>query len=175
MPVVPSWHIGEFSARGIVMLDEPSPELLELASSVPEGNSLHLAILRNPYFSRILDGTKTVESRFSQRRVVPFGRVAAGDVVLLKESGKPIANYFVADWATSQELGQGDLEQLKKEHAEAICADEEFWQSQQTARYATLVGIGEQGVLATLRIYKADQRAWVVFDRSADEAQARLF
>lgn len=175
MPVVPSWHLGEFSARGVVLLDEPSPELLDLVSGVPEGNNLHLAILRNPYFDYILDGTKTVESRFSQRRVAPFGRIATGDVVLLKESGKPIANYFVADWATSQELGQGDLDQLKNDHEEAICADEEFWRRQQAARYATLVGIGERGVLAALRIYKADQRAWVVFDRDASPAQGRLF
>ena len=34
-----------------------------------------------PYLDLILTGQKTVESRFSRRRIAPYGCVAAGDVL----------------------------------------------------------------------------------------------
>ncbi len=49
--------------------------------------TLHLAILVNPWLQRLLDGRKTVESRFSVFRQPPFGCVEADDVILLKKSG----------------------------------------------------------------------------------------
>src|SRR2546425_6317559 len=52
--------------------------------------ALHLAVLVEPYLQFILDGQKTVESRFSVHRCAPYQRVHRGDVVLLKQAGGPI-------------------------------------------------------------------------------------
>src|SRR5688572_10035738 len=48
---------------------------------------IHLAVFIEPYLEFVLDGTKTVESRFSINRCVPFERANEGDIVLLKRSG----------------------------------------------------------------------------------------
>jgi hypothetical protein len=41
----------------------------------------HLAVMTGHYLERLLDGTKTIESRFTRHRVAPFERVADGDVI----------------------------------------------------------------------------------------------
>ena len=45
----------------------------------------HLAILTPGWIDLILDGTKTIESRFTKVRCAPFGKVHEGDSVYLKE------------------------------------------------------------------------------------------
>ena len=54
--------------------------------------ALHLDILVEPYIQFILEGKKTVESRFLTRRFAPYNRIGKGDVVLLKKSSGPIAS-----------------------------------------------------------------------------------
>ena len=43
-----------------------------------------------PFLGYVLDGSKTVESRFSVKRCAPFEKVSQGDVVLLKGAGGPV-------------------------------------------------------------------------------------
>ena len=50
----------------------------------------HLAILAPGWIEPILDGTKTIESRFTKVRCAPYGKVHAGDLVYMKESGGPV-------------------------------------------------------------------------------------
>jgi ASC-1-like (ASCH) protein len=57
-------------------------------------NSLHLAILNEPYLEYILQGKKTIESRFSLTRVPPYKQVSKGDIVFLKQYGDPIVGLF---------------------------------------------------------------------------------
>ena len=52
--------------------------------------ALHLVVMREPFLKYLLDGSKSVESRFSQHRIAPYGRVGTGDVLLLKRNGGPI-------------------------------------------------------------------------------------
>src|SRR6478609_2984704 len=52
--------------------------------------AVHLAIFVEPYLSFLLDGTKTIESRFSMRRTVPYERVETGDIMLLKAASGPV-------------------------------------------------------------------------------------
>ena len=40
---------------------------------------VHLAVMVEPYLSRVLDGSKTMESRFSRKKIAPWGaRVIRG-------------------------------------------------------------------------------------------------
>jgi len=53
-------------------------------------HKIHLAVFVEPFLTFVLEGRKTVESRFSIHRRPPFGCVRSGDLVLIKESGGPI-------------------------------------------------------------------------------------
>ena len=54
----------------------------------------HLAILTPGWIDLILDGTKTIESRFTRVRCAPFRKVHEGDSVYLKESGGLVKGMF---------------------------------------------------------------------------------
>ena len=52
--------------------------LASLSASSSTPFSIHLAILLEPYLKFILEGSKTVESRFSRHRIAPYGVVESG-------------------------------------------------------------------------------------------------
>ena len=65
----------------------------------------HLAILTPGWIDLILDGSKTIESRFTKVRCAPFRKVHADDSVYLKESGGLVKGMFrVAQVETFENL-----------------------------------------------------------------------
>jgi hypothetical protein len=48
----------------------------------------HLAVMTGPYLDRLLDGTKTIESRFTRHRIAPFGQVHSGDVCMCRKPSR---------------------------------------------------------------------------------------
>ena len=123
---------------------------------------LHVAVLLEPFLSFVLDGRKTVESRFSARRHAPYQAVHQGDVILLKRSAGPIVGIAIARrtwfyWVTPMALAE-----IKESFAESLCArDEAFWDARRDASYATLIELGEVMALPPIPCDKRDQRGWV--------------
>lgn len=124
--------------------------------------SLHLAVLVQPYLDFILDGKKTVESRFSVRPIPPYRRVDSGDIVLLKASGGPIIGAFTAAAAWYYRLEPESWGALRRDYAEALCAQDGFWESRSAAEYATLVRVSNVRRLVPTTIPKRDRRGWVI-------------
>ena len=54
----------------------------------------HLAIFTDDVIKDILEGQKTTDSRFSKRRIAPFGQINSGDLVYIKRSGGKIVGQF---------------------------------------------------------------------------------
>lgn len=52
----------------------------------------HVAILSKqlPWLERIRSGVKTIESRWYQKRSLPWQKIAVGDYVFFKNSGEPV-------------------------------------------------------------------------------------
>ena len=50
----------------------------------------HIVILKEPYFSMVLRGEKTIESRWSMHKVAPYQKVQVGDEILIKKTGQPV-------------------------------------------------------------------------------------
>ena len=129
------------------------------------GSRGHLAVMHEPYLSLILDGRKTVESRFSQKQVAPYRRVRRGDLVLFKLLGGPVtavarvadAAFYVLDSATWGQLRE-------RFEAELAAQGETFWEDRRRARYASLIRLGEIKPIAPIAVAKRDRRGWVVLD-----------
>lgn len=170
-------ELSDFHANGVSFPDTSRADVDELIGTIPADGTLHLAILQQPYLDLINDGTKTIESRFNTKRAAPFGRVAVGDLVLLKESGRPITSYFFAAAANSFRLSEGVIDEVRQQYAAGICAqnEEEFWQEKASSRFCTLVDIGERGSIEPLSVVKRDQRGWVTFSRSDTDRPLTLF
>jgi hypothetical protein len=126
----------------------------------------HLAILREPYLSRILMGVKTIESRFLQVRTAPYGRVAVDDRLLLKRSGGPIAaTARVAKVALYDNLTPARVAALIDQYAAGLYLDDDVLDRAQRSRYAVLIWLSDVTPIEHPPLLnKRDRRAWVVLE-----------
>lgn len=132
--------------------------------------ALHLAILVEPYLQFILDGRKTVESRFSARRRAPYQRVQRGDVVLLKRSSGPIVGLCQIADAWFYRLDPRSWETIRKEFTEALCAqDPAFWKTRRHASFATLMRLHHVQSITPMTCAKRDRRGWVILQQPCSQ------
>ena len=138
--------------------------LESLSTSASTPFSVHLAILLEPYLKFILQGSKTVESRFSRNRIAPYGAVHSGDVVLLKGSAaKAVSGICLVRRVWFYQLNSNKLELIRNGFATPLRADDSsFWEKHKSARFATLMRIAEVFPLPPIQVPKRDRRGWVV-------------
>lgn len=136
--------------------------------------ALHVSVMREPYLSLLLAGTKTVESRFSVNRVCPFDAVAVGDVLALKAQSGPIVGLTLVEHVAFYELEPHVWRTLQNRYSAPLCAeDREFWRERERARYATLMRVRHTESIRPLPLAKRDRRGWVRLAGAA-AAQQRL-
>ena len=132
----------------------------------PGSVSAHVGIFVEPFLTYILEGTKTIESRFSMNECDPYGVVKSGDVVLLKQAAGPVVGLCRVRTVWSYQVDPETLMDLKETFGEAMCANNsEFWVARADAAYATLMQIDNVSALAPFDIEKRDQRGWVVLKK----------
>lgn len=130
---------------------------------------VHLAVMVEPYLRLILEGKKTIESRFSTRKFAPYDRASKGDVVLLKKSSGAITGicqiteswFFetVPDLASNLET----LESIKRDFELGICPQGlDFWEERSSDRYVSLMRVANVKALDPIEFIKRDRRGWVV-------------
>ena len=103
----------------------------------------HLAIFKQPFLDAILDGRKTIESRFMVNRSVPYKKIRSGDRVIMKESGGLLVGEFKVKKVEDIELDSPEMVKYCKSFSEEICSnlDKSFWESRKNKRYVTLIWI----------------------------------
>lgn len=130
-------------------------------------NSKHLAILRQPFLDLILEGKKTIESRFLMRRFAPYGKIQTGDTVLMKESGGLVLGEFtVSKVDTFSNLTKETFDRIKSTYGKEICSDADptFWEKREHKKYAILINVlNPVRYKKPYNFPKKDMRAWIVF------------
>jgi|ERR1017187_6541194 ASC-1-like (ASCH) protein len=125
--------------------------------------SLHLAIFREPYLTFIMEGKKTIETRFAKRPCPPFERVSDGDVVLLKEAGGEVSGICEVEKVWFYHLDPKAFAFIKNRFGKLICAvDSSFWTERECKTVATLMLIKNVIPISGVHIEKRDRRGWVV-------------
>jgi hypothetical protein len=122
---------------------------------------LHLAVFAEPFLSLVLEGRKTVESRFGRTRCAPYDQVRPGDIILLKQVSGPVRGLALVRQTWFFDLHHHTLEALKAAYGGMICADDKFWQLKKDAAYATLIELAEPVSIDALQCHKRDRRGWV--------------
>lgn len=133
---------------------------------------IHLAVFGEPFLTLLLDGRKTVESRFSLNNISPFAKVSPGDFVFIKKTGGPICGYFIVKESHYfKTANRSILEKIKKNFGKQICDDAipDFWKTRQSSNYISLLEVAKTGKLAALEIEKRDRTAWTVIRSSIGE------
>jgi ASC-1-like (ASCH) protein len=150
--------------------------LEDLSASAPIPFSVHLAVLLEPYLRFILDGSKTVESRFSKNRIAPFNSVEQGDVILLKKAAaKAVSGVCVIRQVWYYQLDANTWDQVRDGFTSVLRAeDPSFWEQRKSAQFATLMRISEVQALPPIEVRKHDRRGWVVL-RSREHMTPNLF
>jgi hypothetical protein len=139
--------------------------LAPLAKGSTSGYQLHIAVMVEPYLEFLLNGRKTIESRFSVTKRAPYGRVRPGDVILFKRSGGPLAGLCRAAHVWFYELDSDAWKTIRTRFGRGICAQgDSFWKERQHACYATLIQVEEVRPLPPLQLKKRGRSGWVTFD-----------
>jgi hypothetical protein len=140
-----------------------------------EGSAgIHLAVFVEPYLTYILEGKKTVESRFSITRQPPFGQVRAGDILVLKKTGGPVCGLCRVANVWCYRLDPRTWPEIERFSA-ALCMDgSDFWKKKKGASFATLMQVEDVRSLQEFKISKEDPRSWVVVRRSDQAGQRSL-
>src|SRR5689334_4134014 len=122
-PVTPPIALHEIDKlAGQVSRARKAPDWLSgWAANVLAGQhpGTHLAVMTGHYLDRLLDGTKTIESRFTRHRVAPFEQVASGDVIFFKPAGGPITAAGLAGTVQLLDLGIVTLQRVADQYGAA--------------------------------------------------------
>ncbi len=124
----------------------------------------HLAILKKWAVDAIFSGEKKIEGRFSKIKIDPFGRVSAGDLVLMKIPGEKIAGQFVVDRVIYfDHPNEEEVKMIKKNYGERLDVPQAFWHEHETINFVTLMFIrsATKFIVAPV-VKKKDLRPWVV-------------
>jgi hypothetical protein len=136
----------------------------------PRAARIHLAVFVEPFLSYVLDGSKSVESRFSTKQCAPFRRVEPGDIILLKAASGPVRGICAVAKTWFFDLRSVPLSTVRERYAESICAtDDGFWQSREKADFATLMKLRWVRELPPMTCPKRDRRGWVILDGDRDQ------
>ncbi len=132
----------------------------------------HLAIFSPEAVKQIFSGSKTIETRFSLKRIAPFGEVNVGDLVYIKPIGKEIAGQFLVKKVISVEgLGEEDLKIIWDSYGKEISfgddkLDQLYFENKIKSNYGTIIFLTkvEQFLTSPIKIEKKDHRGWVVLE-----------
>ena len=134
----------------------PISEINELRNK-----TIHLGIFSEPYLTYMLEGKKTIESRFSKNKIIPYNQITKNDIVIIKKSSGDVLGYFTIKDVLFFDLNTISIEEIKTKYNKQLCVDETFWINKKNSNYATLIIIDELIKLKPFHINKKGMQTWI--------------
>lgn len=126
------------------------------------GSTIHVAVMVEPYLSKIRSGEKYIESRLTKVNISPFGRASAGDVVLFKRSGGAITAMASVERVEFEHLtAQDDACSLAQRYSEGLGYEPGYAESKSQARFASLLWLHDVREVPATPLDKRGRQAWV--------------
>lgn len=124
---------------------------------------IHLAICKEPYIQYMISGLKTIESRITKNKTIPFGKVKKDDVVILKRSSGPVLAIFTVKDVISLDNQTFNLDSIRENYQDQLCIQDDWWEVKKDAQYASLICI-EEIVPLTPIIFSLEKnrQAWII-------------
>lgn len=125
-----------------------------------------MAVFVEPFLTAVLEGRKTVESRFGVHRRPPYLCVQPDDIILLKRSGGAIVGVAAVSGAEFYQLSPAVLTDIRRRFAFRLFAlEDEFWVSRAGKQFATLIELKDPVAVQPFSFPKRDRQGWVTLDR----------
>lgn len=123
----------------------------------------HIAILKEKYYNMVICGEKTIESRWSMHKTVPYQKVQVGDEILIKKTGQPVtAKAKVAD-VKYFTLTPQKVEEIRIKYGKQIGTDKfEDWQTTLQKKYCTLLWLTDVVTIPPLQVPRSNGAGWIV-------------
>lgn len=126
-----------------------------------KNKNIHLSIFSEPYLTYMLDGKKTVESRFSKKKIAPYNQIEKDDIVIVKKSSGNVIAYFTIKDVIFYDLSITPISDIKLKYNKALCVDDDFWDLKKYSNYATLIVIDKLVNLNPFSIKKKGMQTWI--------------
>ena len=111
--------------------------------------------------SYMLDGRKTIESRFSKNRIAPYHQMTKDDVVIIKRSGGPSVGLMTLQEVLYFDLTIDSISKIREKYKTSLFVDDTFWESKEACRYATLMVIDQIMKVTPFSIRKKGMQSWI--------------
>lgn len=134
----------------------PISKLNELRNKI-----MHLGVFSEPYLTYMLEGKKTIESRFSKNKIAPYNQISKNDIVVVKKSVGDIVAYFTIKEVKFYNLKDVSINEIRDKYYKELCVDEEFWFTKKNSNYATLIIIDKLYKLEKFHINKKGMQTWI--------------
>lgn len=124
----------------------------------------HIAILSHKsVLDKILSGQKTIESRFSRLKSLPFGQINKGDILYFKLSGGPVlGKALVSRVEEYDSLTPARVNEIARLYQKELALSEDFLVRKLESKFASLIFL-EQVEECEPWHYKQQGRAgWIV-------------
>lgn len=127
-----------------------------------KNKTLHLGIFTQDYLTYMLEGKKTIESRFSKKKTAPYEKITKDDIVFVKKSGGNVIAYFTIKEVLFFDLKETSIEKIKEKYNKDLCLDDSFWENKKACRFATLIFIDQLVKIKPFSINKKGMQTWIV-------------
>lgn len=123
----------------------------------------HLAILRQPFFDMVLNGEKTIESRWSMNKIAPYNKINIGDEILLKVTGQPATATAKVKDVKYYELTPEIAEDIRLKYGREIGIDKfENWDETRQKKYCTLIWLVDVKTIKPLEVPRSNGSGWII-------------
>lgn len=126
-----------------------------------KNKNIHLGVFTEPYLTYMLEGKKTIESRFSKNKILPYNQINKNDIVIVKKSSGNVVAYFTIKEVIFYNLSITPISEIKAKYNEQLYVDESFWISKKSSKYATLIIIDNLVKLNPFHINKKGMQTWI--------------
>lgn len=126
-----------------------------------KNRNIHLGVFTEPCLSYMLDGRKTIESRFSKNKILPYQKIEKDDIIFVKKSGGNIVAYFTIRDILFFNLNETSIDEIKSKYNKELCVDDTFWDLKKESNYATLIFIDKLKKLHPFSINKKGMQTWI--------------
>lgn len=123
----------------------------------------HLAIMRQPFLDLVVSNKKTIESRWSNKKVAPYNKVQVGDTIFFKEVGKMVTSSATVKKVQFFELNSDVVNDIVQKYGKKICIDyfDNFDQVKKK-KYCTLIWLDNVKAIEPFVAQKSHGAGWLI-------------
>ncbi len=123
----------------------------------------HIAIFRGLLFDMVINGTKTIESRWSNKKVAPFNKVQVGDTIFIKKTSCDVVAKTQVKAVKFYNLSHEIAENIKKNYGKEIGIDYfENWENYKNKKYCTLIWLADIIPVKNMKVQNSHGAGWIV-------------